>query len=256
MARLTTSREARSFTLGAYFSMKRSPLPLIRMPPSPRTPFGDQDAQLVNAGGMELEEFHIFQRQAAPHDHGRAVAGEGIGIGGDLPDAAMPAGGKDDRLGMEDVHLAGGQLDRNHARGGPVDHQQVNRLEFVEEGHVVLHALLVERLQDHVTGAVGGMAGAPDRFAGHVIGMPAKRALGDLAIRRAVKGQAHVFQFVDGRHGLVAHELDRILVAQVIRAFDRVVGVPFGMVFFLACRALRRCRPGRCRCANGWGRAW
>ena len=183
---------------------------------------------------MELEEFHIFQRQAAPHDHGRAVAGEGVGVGGDLPDAAMPAGGKDDRLGMEDMHLAGGQLDRNHARGRPVDHQQVNRLEFVEEGHVVFHALLVERLQDHVTGAVGRMAGPPDRFAGHVIGMPAKRALGDLAIRRPVEGQAHVFQFVDGRHGLIAHELDRILVAQVIRAFDGIVGVPFGMVFFLA----------------------
>jgi len=83
-------------------------------------------------------------------------------------------------------------------------------------------------------GAVGCMAGAPDRLAGDIVGMPAKRALGDLPIRRPVEGQAHMLQLVNGLHGFVAHELDRVLVAKVIRALDGIVGVPFGTVFFLA----------------------
>jgi len=33
---------------------------------------------------------------------------------------------------MENVHLAGGKLDGNHARRRPIDHEQVNCLEFVE----------------------------------------------------------------------------------------------------------------------------
>lgn len=36
--RETTSREAKSFALGAYRSMKRSPSELMRKPPSPREP--------------------------------------------------------------------------------------------------------------------------------------------------------------------------------------------------------------------------
>eukprot|EP00955_Chlamydomonas_euryale_P034562 349824-Chlamydomonas_euryale.AAC.15 len=38
MERDTTSRDARSFAVGAYRSMKRSPSELRRMPPSPRDP--------------------------------------------------------------------------------------------------------------------------------------------------------------------------------------------------------------------------
>jgi hypothetical protein len=34
----TTSREARSFAVGAYLSMKRSPSLFLRIPPSPRDP--------------------------------------------------------------------------------------------------------------------------------------------------------------------------------------------------------------------------
>ena len=49
------------------------------------------------------------------------------------------------------------------------------------------------------------------------------------------------------RRRFLAHELDRILVAQIIRAFDRVVRVPFGFVFFVVAQrgadaALRRAR--------------
>jgi len=187
---------------------------------------------------VELEKFHVFGRDAAPQGNGDAVAGKGIGIGGDLPDAPVSAGGEDDGFGVEDVQFAGCQLHCHHAGGHAVyprmrvDHQQVNNLEFVKEGDVILDALLVECLQDHVTSAVGGVTGAPHWFAGDVVGVSAKRTLGNFAVRCTVEGQAHVFQFIDGRDGLVAHELDGILVAEVIGAFDRIVGVPFRVVFF------------------------
>jgi hypothetical protein len=41
--------------------------------------------------------------------------------------------------------------------------QEIEAIELVEEAHVALHALLVQRLQDHVARAVGGVAGAPHR---------------------------------------------------------------------------------------------
>ena len=50
-----------------------------------------------------------------------------------------------------------------------------------------------------------------------------------------------MLQLVDGRDGLEAHELDGVLVAQVVGTLDRVIGVPFGVVLLLA--AQRRADP-------------
>ena len=49
----------------------------------------------------------------------------------------------------------------------------------------------------------------------------------------------------------MAHELDGILVAEIIRTFDRIVGVPFGIVSFDVAKrgghaALRRARVRAC----------
>ena len=40
--------------------------------------FGDQAAGAVDAGRMELHEFHVLQRQAGAQHHGVAVAGAGM----------------------------------------------------------------------------------------------------------------------------------------------------------------------------------
>ncbi len=180
---------------------------------------------------MELEELHVFQRQAAAQEDGRAVAGIGIGVGCDRKDAAMPARGEDDRLGVEGVQFSGRQLDGHDARGPAVHEQQVEHLELVEEVDLVLQALLVEGLQDHMPGAVGGVAGAVHRLAGHVVGVPAKGPLRDLPFGRAVEREAHVLELEHGIDGLIAHELDGILIAEIIGALDRIIGVPLRLVF-------------------------
>ena len=131
------------------------------------------------------------------------------------------------------MHLASGQFYRHHTRHRPVGNQQVHHLVFIIEQNIVLDALLEHGLQDHVPGSVGGVAGAADRLAGDVVGMPAKGALGNPTVRRSRERQPHVLQVIYGLHGFIAHKFNRVLVAQVIRSFDSVESVPFGVVFFV-----------------------
>ena len=126
---------------------------------------------------MELEEFHILQRDAAPIDDGCAITGVSIGVGGDLPDASVSASSNNDGFSVEGMQFACGQFHSDHASGLSIHEEQVEHLELIVEFDLVLQALLVERLQDHVTGAVCGMTGAPDRFAGVIVGVPAKGSL-------------------------------------------------------------------------------
>ena len=114
---------------------------------------------------MELVELHVHQRHAATIGDRNAVAGAGQRVRGDLEDAAEAAGGDQHRLGVEDVDLAGFELaGRRTPQHAPSSVKSISsKIVLVEEVDVVLDALLVERLDDHVAGAVGGVAGAADR---------------------------------------------------------------------------------------------
>ena len=181
---------------------------------------------------MELVELHILQRKVVAEHQSVAVPAKGGRVAGDLPDPAVTPGGKHRRLAVKDVQLAGGDLGRDRAPHLPFHHDQVQNVELVEKGDLVLDALLVEGLQDHVPGAIGRVAGAPDRLLGLVVGMPAERPLGDLALRRAIKREPHVLQLNDRLNRFVAEDLHRVLVRQVVGAFDRVVCMPLGAILF------------------------
>ncbi len=88
---------------------------------------------------------------------------------------------------MEDVQLAGGDLIGDDAAYGIAGAQQLDDVELVEEVDPVFDALLVERLQDHVAGAVSGVAGAHDRLAGVVVGVAPEAPLGDAAVGQTVE---------------------------------------------------------------------
>ena len=134
------------------------------------------------------------------------------------------------------MEIARSNLHRHHAANRIIHPNQINDMIFVEEIDFVFDTLLVERLQNHVAGAVGGVAGPHDRFARIFIGMAAKTALGDFAIGEAVKRQPHMFQFNNSRDGFFTQHIDGILIGQVIRAFNGVIGVPFPTVFFHICQ--------------------
>jgi hypothetical protein len=74
-------------------------------------------------------------------------------------------------------------------RHSPRFHDQVDREIFDEEVGVVLQALLVERVQHGMAGAVGGGAGALHRRAfAHILHVAAERALVDGAVALRLNG--------------------------------------------------------------------
>ncbi len=192
--------------------------------------FGDQDAQPHDAGGVELKELHVFQGDAAPGAHGRSVAGIGKGVGRDLEHAPESARGEQDGLGGQDVQAAGGQFYGHHPLGGGAVQDQIDHLKFIEKDDFVFDALLVEGLQDHVSGAVGRVTGPPDRPLAEVAGVPAETALVDTTFGGAVEGQTAVFEIVNRLDGLFGQNLGGLLVDQVVAPLDGVEGVPLGLV--------------------------
>ncbi len=194
----------------------------------------EQDAHAPDAGRVELEELHVLQRQPAPVDGGLAVAGQGVRVRRHLEELAGAAGGVDHGLRLEDVDLAGRQLVGHHAGrlldAVDLDEQLVQDVELVEELHALLDAVLVQRLEDHVAGAVGRVAGAADRGLAVVAGVPAEAPLVDRPVGRPVERQAHLLQVEDGVDGLLRQDLGGVLVDQVVTALDRVEGVPLPVV--------------------------
>src|ERR1700743_267615 len=104
-------------------------------------------------------------------------------------------------------------------------HQQVEREVFDEEYRVVPQALLIERVQDGVAGAVSGSAGALCHLLAAIDGLSAERSLVDLAFGGARERDAVMFELQYRGYGLTAHIFDRILVAEPVGALDRVVHV-------------------------------
>ena len=83
---------------------------------------------------------------------------------------------------------------------------------------MVFHELLVEHVQQRLAGDVGHVVGARRRCA-------AEGAGAEVAGLVAVEGDAQVLEVQDLVGRLAAHDLDRVLVAEVVRALDGVVGV-------------------------------
>ena len=115
--------------------VKDSPLATDRL--------GDEDAHLVDARGMELEEFHVLQRHAVPEGDRGTIAGQGMSVGRDLEHTPHAAGGKEDGLGPEGVYLAGEDLVSGDTAGDPIFNEQVEDVVLVKKLDVSANALLV-----------------------------------------------------------------------------------------------------------------
>ena len=193
--------------------------------------FSDETADTGNPGGVELPELHVLERQAGTQHHTEPVSGVDHGVAAVPEYPPCPAGGEQGRARLDQQRLAGLDTHGGDAEAITVGvAQQVEREVLVEELRAVLDVLLVQRMQQRMAGTIGGGAGPRGLIAAEVLGLPAEGALVDLAVVEAREWQAHVFEFVDGRGRLAAHELDRILVAQPVAALDRVVHMPFPAV--------------------------
>src|SRR3546814_13059110 len=67
---------------------------------------GDQHARAIDAGRMELDEFHVLQGQAGAQHHAAAVAGAGVRRGGGEIGAAIAARRAPDSLAAATVAAA------------------------------------------------------------------------------------------------------------------------------------------------------
>jgi len=128
------------------------------------------------------------------------------------------------------MHFAGSNFNCHTAHTGVAVHQQIYHEKFVKEADFLFDTLLIQRLQNHVTGAVGGFATAHHQPFAKIGGVPTKAALVNASIGRAIKGQAHVFEFDDGVNGIFRQNFGTVLVGKVIATFDGVEHVKFPRV--------------------------
>ena len=145
----------------------------------------DQDAHAINAGRMELEEFHIFRGDTTPQGHRNPITGICISVGGNLPNPPMTTGGDDHRFGVKYMQFAGQQLSGNNSCRPATHDNQVDHLKFIKEIDIILDALLVEGLQDHMPRAICCIASPANRLPSLIIRVTTKWTLSNQAFRCA-----------------------------------------------------------------------
>ncbi len=152
---------------------------------------------------MELDELHVLQRKAGAQNHAAAVARAGMrGRAGEIR-APITAGRENRRVGAEAVELALHHVQRDHAAAHAVLHDEIQREVFDEERGGVADALLIQRVEHRVAGAIRRGTGAMrGRALAEIRGHAAERALIDLALVRARERQAVVLQLDDRRPAL------------------------------------------------------
>ena len=138
-----------------------------------------------------------------------------------LKHCPAPPGGEDHVLGVERLHHAGADVARDAADARPLvveDHRGREPLLVAVDAVVVLEQLLVEDVEDRLAGDVGDVVRAGRRGA-------AEGAGAELALVVAVERDPDVLEVQQLVRRGAAHDLDRVLVAEEVRALDGVVGV-------------------------------
>ena len=177
---------------------------------------------------MELNEFHIFERQTCAQHHRRSVTGLRVGTRAREIGAAITTGRDNDLVGAEAVHRAVIEVPRHDAAADPfIIHNQVETHIFDEEFGVVFKRLLIQRVQNRMAGAVGRSSSALRGRAFAILrGHAAERALIDLTLFGPRERHSVMFQLQHRRNRFAAHIFDGILVAEPVGALYRVVEMP------------------------------
>ena len=215
--------------------------------------FCHQHARARNAGRVELPHFHILHRNTGTQRHTHAVAGVDMSVSGGLVNTACAAGRQHGCARFEVDHFAGFDTQRGtpHYRAILVFHQ-IQRIPFRKNGGVVFQVLLVQRVQQRVTGTVSRCCGTRRLFAAEVFRLAAERTLIDTAIVKTGERQPHVLQFQNRFRAGFAHIFNRVLVADVVRSFYGIVHVPFPVIFM----GITERHGDATLCGYGMGTGW
>ena len=215
--------------------------------------FGDEAACAINAGRMELHEFHILQRQACAQHHRIAIARAGMRRRGREISAAISTRRKDDHVRTETMDRSIIHLERDHAAATALlIHDEIEREIFDEEFRRITQRLPIERVQNGVAGAVCRSAGALRGAFAVIRRHAAERALIDLACFGARERHAPMLKLIHSRRRIAAEIFDCVLVAEPVRPLDGVIHMPAPIVrthiaergrdAALRCNSVRACR--------------
>ena len=155
--------------------------------------------------------------------HRHPVARARVGVRRPGVEPARAAGREDHRLRPDRGEAAAHEVPGDHALAAIVVDDELPREELLVGLDVALHHLLVEHVDEDVAGDVRGVRGAR-------LACRAERALRDPAVLRSGEDRAPALELVDVVRRLLAEDLDRVLVAEVVRALDRVERVLLGVV--------------------------
>ena len=173
---------------------------------------------------MELDELHVLERGAGAIGQSHAIAGADGAVGGEGEDSTAAPGGEDDGLGLDEVELAGADLQGNDAPGfAIVDDYGGDEPFIVTLDGGVFEGGLEKGVQHVEAGLVGGEDGALDAHA-------SEGSNGDVTVGVAAPGTAPVLHLDELVGGFLNEELDGVLVGEVVRASDGVGGVQFKAV--------------------------
>ena len=187
---------------------------------------GDRDA-----GGVDLGVAGVGERRAllvgAPDGGGVAA----LGVGGQVEDVAVAAGGQHHRVGHEGLHLAGDHVPGDDALGHSVHHHQLLHLVAGEHLHLAQADLALQGLvgaqQQLLAGLAPGVEGAAHQGAaeGAVVQQPA-----------VFPGEGHALghALVDDVHRHLGQAVDVGLPGPEVAALDRVVEQAEGAVAVVA----------------------
>jgi hypothetical protein len=178
----------------------------------------DEDARGRERRRVELHHLHVLERDADAECHRHPVAGAGVRVRRPRVEAARSAGGEDDRLRADRLQTAVEKVPADHTLAAAVVLDEQPREVLVVHAQVALHHLLVEDVDEDVPGDVGRVRRA--RLAGCPEG-----TLRDAPVLGPREHSAPVLELVDVVRRLVAENLNRVLIAEVVRALDGVVGV-------------------------------
>ena len=144
--------------------------------------FGDQTACAVDAGRMELHEFHVLHRQSGTQHHAAAISCAGVRRSTREVRATVAARRENGLVTDESMHRAVGHVDGDHTAALTVLHDQVDGKVLDEELRFVSQRLLIQGMQHGVTGAIGRSAGALSRALPETRRHTAERTLIDASI--------------------------------------------------------------------------
>jgi hypothetical protein len=166
---------------------------------------------------MKLPEFHVLERNAGARRHANTVSGVDEGVRAGRVDAPRATRREQRRLRLQDHDLAGFHLEGDHAEHvALLVADEIERHPFDKELGARTHVALIQGVQHRVAGAVSGRAGALDRALAVVARVAAEWTLIDLAVVEPVERHSEVLELDHDLHRFAAHELDRVLVTEVV----------------------------------------